>query len=256
MFTLYFSHHVLDLGENLQSSESSRMYDSTTTQYHDQQTCPRAQSYTQSTTTHARAGALVLLPSCLDESISRVGPGQYPQYTRAPFGEEAVGSSQHMHHRAPQAQPMSPQQHPTRDESLAWERSHGVRDHGNGVTVNVDTGSGGARRQSTRRGSGRSHAADPDADAGNDSGGAQPKIVKCQVPVLEEMVQAIVSDDDHEEETLQSDAETAKKAMINETYTLLSIVTTGKAQRFIQDTDAPLHDESVIAVRQAHDRER
>ena len=26
-------------------------------------------------------------------------------------------------------------------------------------------------------------------------------------------------------------------------------MTTGKAQRFIQDTDAPLHDESVIAVR-------
>ena len=32
-----------------------------------------------------------------------MGPGQYPQYTRAPFGEEAVGSSQYDHHRAPQA---------------------------------------------------------------------------------------------------------------------------------------------------------
>ena len=58
-----------------------------------------------------------------------------------------------------------------------------------------------------------------------------------------------MSDDDHEEETLQSDAETAKKVTINETHTLLSIVTTGKAQRFIQDTHAPLHDESVVAVR-------
>ena len=37
--------------------------------------------------------------------------------------------------------------------------------------------------------------------------------------------------------------------VINETCTLPSVVTTGKAQRFIQDTDAPLHDESVIAVR-------
>ena len=37
--------------------------------------------------------------------------------------------------------------------------------------------------------------------------------------------------------------------MINEAKTLLNIATTGKAQRFIQDTDAPLHDESVIAVR-------
>ena len=33
------------------------------------------------------------------------------------------------------------------------------------------------------------------------------------------------------------------------THTLLSIVTNSQAQRFIQDTDAPLHDESVIAVR-------
>ena len=54
------------------------------------------------------------------------------------------------------------------------------------------------------------------------------------------MVQDIVSNDDHEEETLQSDAETAKKVTINETHTLLSIVTTGKAQRFIQDTHVPL----------------
>ena len=38
-------------------------------------------------------------------------------------------------------------------------------------------------------------------------------------------------EDDHEEETSQSDAETAKKVTTNETYTLLSIVTTGKAQR-------------------------
>ena len=47
------------------------------------------------------------------------GPSQHPLYTRAPFREEAVGSSESKHHRAPQAQPMIPQQHPTRDESLA-----------------------------------------------------------------------------------------------------------------------------------------
>ena len=56
-------------------------------------------------------------------------------------------------------------------------------------------------------------------------------------------------EDDHEEETLQSDAETAKEMMITDIYILLSFVTTGKAQMFIQGTDAPLHDESVIAVR-------
>ena len=45
-----------------------------------------------------------------------------------------------------------------------------------------------------------------------------------------EMVQEIVSEDDHEETTLQSDAETAKKVTTNETYTLLSAVTTGKTE--------------------------
>ena len=37
--------------------------------------------------------------------------------------------------------------------------------------------------------------------------------------------------------------------MINEACTLPSVVTTGEAQRFIQDTDSPLHDESVIEMR-------
>ena len=54
---------------------------------------------------------------------------------------------------------------------------------------------------------------------------------------------AIVYEDDLEEETLQADAEPVEKEMINEASSLLSIATTGKAQRFIQDTDAPLHDE-------------
>ena len=36
-----------------------------------------------------------MLPSsCLDGSVTRVGPGQYPQYTRPWFAREAVGSSQ------------------------------------------------------------------------------------------------------------------------------------------------------------------
>ena len=77
------------------------MSDSTTPQYHGQQTCPRAQRHTQTASTHARAGAFVFSSSCLDESTSRVGPGQRPQYTRAPFREQAVGST-------PPAQHMSP----------------------------------------------------------------------------------------------------------------------------------------------------
>ena len=92
-----------------------RMSDSTTPQSNHQQLCPRAQSHTQAPTTHTRAGALTFPSSCLDGSVTRVGSGQYPHYTRAPFAEEAVGSSQYKHHRAPQAQPMSPRQHPTRD---------------------------------------------------------------------------------------------------------------------------------------------
>ena len=44
--------------------------------------------------------------------------------------------------------------------------------------------------------------------------------MKCPVPAPQEMVQEIVSEDDHEEKTLQSDAETAKKVTINDAYTL------------------------------------
>ena len=34
-----------------------------------------------------------------------MGPGQYPQYTRANFGPEAVGSSVHKHYRSPNDKP-------------------------------------------------------------------------------------------------------------------------------------------------------
>ena len=77
--------------------------------------------------------------------------------------------------------------------------------------------------------------------------------MKCPVPVPQVVVpeanSAIVHEDDHDEKTLQTDAETAEKVMINEAYTLLSVLTTGKTQIQDMTTDAPLHDESVIAVR-------
>ena len=62
----------------------------------------------------------MMIPSSwLDASITRVGPSQYPQHTGAPFWEEAVGSSQYDHHRAPQPQrTMSPTLY-TRRRSLA-----------------------------------------------------------------------------------------------------------------------------------------
>ena len=50
-----------------------RVSDSTTPQYHDQLTCPRAQRHTQTASTHARAGALIFSSSSLDESITRGG---------------------------------------------------------------------------------------------------------------------------------------------------------------------------------------
>ena len=34
-----------------------------------------------------------------------MGPDQYPQYTRADFGPEAVGSSVHKHHTSPNDKP-------------------------------------------------------------------------------------------------------------------------------------------------------
>ena len=38
-------------------------------------------------------------------------------------------------------------------------------------------------------------------------------------------------EDDLEEETMQADAEPVEKEMVNDAHTLLSVVTTGKAQR-------------------------
>ena len=50
-------------------------------------------NYTTDVATYVRAGALVPPPQCPGGGITRVGPGQYTQYTRADFGHEAVGSS-------------------------------------------------------------------------------------------------------------------------------------------------------------------
>ena len=64
-------------------------------------------------------------------------------------------------------------------------------------------------------------AADPDADGGKDSGGAQPLIVERPVPVPQVTVQEVV----REEEISQADAEPVKKVTVNETSTLLSVLT-------------------------------
>ena len=65
----------------------------------------RATTYTATQTTHARAGGLMFPSSCLGGGITRVGPCQYPQYNRADFGPEAVGSSYTKHHKSPNVKP-------------------------------------------------------------------------------------------------------------------------------------------------------
>ena len=61
----------------------------------------RATTYTATQATNARADALMFPSSCLGGGITRVGPGQYPQYNRADFGPEAVGCSCTKHHKSP-----------------------------------------------------------------------------------------------------------------------------------------------------------
>ena len=55
--------------------------------------CTIHENTTPPNDTPTRVGALMLPSSCLDGSTTRVCPGQYPQYTRAWFAREAVGSS-------------------------------------------------------------------------------------------------------------------------------------------------------------------
>ena len=133
----------------------------TTPRNYNQPTCPHAQSYTEAPSTHARAGALVFSSSCLDESITRVAPGQYPLYTRAWSARKAVGCSQTTHHSTPPPQTMSPTTFCMRRRSLAWQRSHG-RTHGNSHDDRDRTG--GAQHARPRRGDRHPHAALPDAD--------------------------------------------------------------------------------------------
>ena len=86
--------------------------------------------------------------------------------------------------------------------------ARGLRDRGNDVTVNV-TGNGCEHA--------RPHVEEiaglmPQISAQM----GKPQIVKCPVLVPREMVQEIVHEDDHKEETSQTYAETAKKVTIDQ----------------------------------------
>ena len=62
-----------------------------------------------------------------------MGPGQYPQYTRADFGQEAVGSSLHRDHRTTATrQTTSPTIFRTlksRTVAEPWLQTHGEEEH-------------------------------------------------------------------------------------------------------------------------------
>ena len=68
-------------------------------------TRPTATTCTTTQTALERAGALTFPTSCLDGSVTRLGPGRYSHYTRADFGPEAVGSSNHKHIKSPNVKP-------------------------------------------------------------------------------------------------------------------------------------------------------
>ena len=67
------------VGADEQLSPRTRVYD--TRKHHSTQ---------RNTHTSWRSDVPIILPGW---SVTRVGPGQYPKYTRAPEKEEAVGSS-------------------------------------------------------------------------------------------------------------------------------------------------------------------
>ena len=91
-----------------------------------------------------------------------------------------------------------------------WQLRHSERDGRDG----------GASRQTTHRGDRHSFVPQILTKTVKDSGVAQPQIVKCPVLVPQEVVReadrTTVYEDDHAEETLQSDEEPAKKLQINE----------------------------------------
>ena len=95
--------HEKNEKEKLKKNEKSKRMkklraDTTVTVKRPHRTRPTATTCTTTQTARERAGALTFSSSCLDGSVTRVGPGRYPQCTRADFGPEAVGSSLALQH--------------------------------------------------------------------------------------------------------------------------------------------------------------
>ena len=63
-----------------------------------------------------------------------MGPGRYPQYTRADFGPEAVGSSNHRHITSPSVKPYGR----VKFRMVAEPQIHGRSHHHAAVTRQFD----------------------------------------------------------------------------------------------------------------------
>ena len=168
-----------------------------------------------------------------------MGPGQYPQYTRAWFAREAVGSSQinptaptHKPNRLhgtgkprmvaertvqepetePEAESLDDEQFlvraacgPTAESLASLEGKTHQQWFGEQMTLPVE--------------SHRALYGERSAD----------EVFYAVCPTKGEAIQVTVYENDHKEEILQSDDETMKKEIINEDSTLMSIVPNLKA---------------------------
>ena len=81
---------VLRSPETASTRNRSRRCAGGQTVVHNKLPQPDTTTTTPRATTQARAGALMFPASCLDGSITRVGPGLNPQYTRAWCAREAA----------------------------------------------------------------------------------------------------------------------------------------------------------------------
>ena len=74
------------------------------------------------------AGALVPPPPCLGGGITQVGPGQYPQYTRAWLAREEVGSSLHRDHRTTATRPTTSPTHSKKEKKKTKKKGKKERE--------------------------------------------------------------------------------------------------------------------------------
>ena len=115
-----------------------RKPDSTSPQNHHGILCPRTRQHAQTASVHTRAGALTFPSSCLEGSVTRVGPGRNPQYTRAWLANNQ--------HRAQPRHPMSPTTLLTRRGSFEKKKRQNEK-----IMKNEDTNTKNEKNQDTTK---------------------------------------------------------------------------------------------------------